>query len=286
MELQEINDFIVKKVPVPPLPKIENIMGGRMFPNLYLNCYICASKKKGKSVCLSSIILNSINKKTSVIFIVPTCNKDFTYQHIFDKLEKRDINYTVYQDMEENGVDIIDALIDGLLIDEPNPASGVTHGSKKKPQQENPPPLFNLFGDEEETEFRPEGEAQVREKVVKKKAPKYLIIIDDCSQSTRSPSIARLLKVHRHLKASVFISSQNETDIVPASWRQLDYLLIFGGYSSNLPKLENIHTNMDIPVPFDTFVDIYRDATKEPFNFLWVSKDGSFRKNFNKQYRL
>ena len=274
MELQEINDFIVKKVPVPPLPKIENIMGGRMFPNLYLNCYICASKKKGKSVCLSSIILNSINKKTSVIFIVPTCNKDFTYQHIFDKLDKRDINYTVYQDMEENGVDIIDALIDGLLIDEPE----VKHGESKKKQNPEPPPFFNLFGHEEE--------AQVREKVVKKKAAKYLIIIDDCSQSTRSPSIARLLKVHRHLKASVFISSQNETDIVPASWRQLDYLLIFGGYSSNLPKLENIHTNMDIPVPFDTFVDIYRDATKEPFNFLWVSKDGSFRKNFNKQYRL
>ena len=226
---------------------------------------------------VSSIILNSINKKTSVIFIVPTCNKDFTYQHIFDKLEKRDINYTVYQDMEENGVDIIDALIDGLLIDEPE----VTHGSNKKPQQENPPPFFNLFEDDEEAKSE-----EMREKVVKKKAPKYLIIIDDCSQSTRSPSIARLLKVHRHLKASVFISSQNETDIVPASWRQLDYLLIFGGYSSNLPKLENIHTNMDIPVPFDTFVDIYRDATKEPFNFLWVSKDGSFRKNFNKQYRL
>ena len=283
MELQEINDFIVKKVPVPPLPKIENIMGGRMFPNLYLNCYICASKKKGKSVCLSSIILNSINKKTSVIFIVPTCNKDFTYQHIFDKLEKRDINYTVYQDMEENGVDIIDALIDGLLIDEPEvTASGWNkHGESKKKQTVVPPPFFNLFGDEEEAKSE-----EMREKVVKKKAPKYLIIIDDCSQSTRSPSIARLLKVHRHLKASVFISSQNETDIVPASWRQLDYLLIFGGYSSNLPKLENIHTNMDIPVPFDTFVDIYRDATNEPFNFLWVSKDGSFRKNFNKQYRL
>ena len=106
------------------------------------------------------------------------------------------------------------------------------------------------------------------------------------SNATRDPSIARLLKVHRHLRSSVFISSQNCNDIQPAAWRQLDYLLIFGGFSTNLPKLEDIHKNMDLPIDFDKFVSIYRDATSEPYNFLWCDKNGTFRKNFNKEYVL
>jgi len=272
LETKEISDFVVKKVKVPELPSIENIAGGRLFPQLYLNCFLCASKKRGKSTVLSSIILNSINKKTNVIFFVPTSQKDFTYQHIFDKLDKRDINYTVYQDIMEDGVNILDKLIDGLLVAEPE----VKRKNKNKVE---PPPVYNLFEDENKEEEKVERKT-------KKKAPKYIIVIDDMSNATRDPSIARLLKVHRHLKASVYISSQNCNDIVPASWRQLDYLLIFGGFSTNIPKLEDIHKNMDLPIDFDKFVSIYRDATSEPYNFLWCDKNGTFRKNFNKEYVL
>jgi len=270
METTEINDFVVKKVKVPELPNIDEISGGRLFPQLYLNAFICARKKSGKTVCLSSIILNSINKKTSVIFFVPTHGKDFTYQHIFDRLDARKINYTIYSDIiDENGVNILNNMIDGLLQEDPE--------VKRKPKEkiEEPPPTLRLFNDEQE---------EKKERKPKKKAPKYLIIIDDCSQSTRDPSIARLLKVHRHLKASVFISSQNCNDIVPSAWRQLDYLLIFGGFSNNIDKLRDIYVNMDLPIEFEQFVQLYRDATSEKYNFLWCSKEGVFRKNFNRQY--
>ena len=272
METKEVNDFVVKKVKVPPLPSVENIVGGRMFPQLYHNAFICARKKSGKTVALSSIILNSINKKTSVIFFVPTSQKDYTYQHIFDKLDKREINYTVYQDIIEDGVNILDKLIDGLLVADPE----VKRKSKTKVE---PPPVYNLFEDENKLEEKVERQT-------KKKSVKFVIVIDDMSNGTRDPSIARLLKVHRHLKASVYISSQNCNDIVPAAWRQLDYLLIFGGFSTNLPKLEDIHKNIDLPIDFDKFVQIYRDATAEPYNFLWCDKNGTFRKNFNKEYVL
>jgi hypothetical protein len=279
METKEISDFVVKKVKVPELPSIENIAGGRMFPQLYLNCFISASKKRGKSTVLSSIILNSINKKTNVIFFVPTSQKDFTYQHIFDKLDKREINYTVYQDIIEDGVNILDKLIDGLLVADPEVKRKSKNTAGSGRSKVDPPPVYNLFEDENKLE-------EVKERATKKKAPKYIIVIDDMSNATRDPSIARLLKVHRHLKSSVFISSQNCNDIVPAAWRQLDYLLIFGGFSTNLPKLEDIHRNMDLPIDFDKFVQIYRDATSEPYNFLWCDKNGTFRKNFNKEYVL
>jgi len=272
LETKEISDFVVKKVKVPELPSIENIAGGRLFPRLYLNCFLCASKNRGKTTVLSSIILNSINKKTNVIFFVPTSQKDFTYQHIFDKLDKKEINYTVYQDIMEDGVNILDKLIDELLIAEPE----VKRKNKNKVE---PPPVYNLFEDENKLEEKVELQT-------KKKAPKYIIVIDDMSNASRDPSIARMLRIHRHLKASVFISSQHCNDLQPASWRQLDYLLIFGGFSTNISKLEDIHKNMDLSIDFDKFVSIYRDATSEPYNFLWCDKNGTFRKNFNKEYVL
>ena len=270
MKLNKINDFIVNKVHVPPLPSIENIAGGHLFPALYVNAFLIASKNQGKSTVLSSIILKSINKKTNVIFFVSTASKDSTYQYIFDKLDKRNINYTVYNEIEQDGTNIIDTLIDGLLVSDPVVIR------KKDKKVEEPPPIHNLF----------EKEKEKVERKPKKSAPKYIIVIDDMSNSTRDPCIARLLKIHRHLKASVFISSQNRNDITPPAFRQLDYSLIFRGLSSNIPKLEQIHTNLDLPIEFDNFLEIYRDATAQPYNFLWCSKSGKFRKNFNMEYEL
>ena len=269
MKLTKINDFEVNKIKVPPLPDIENIAGGKLFPQMYVNAFLIASKNSGKTTVLSSIILKSINKKTNIIFFVSTASKDATYQYIFDKLDKKKINYTVYNEIIQDGTNIIDTLIDGLLVVDPVVVR------KKDKKDTEPPPLYNLFEEvnEEPVERKP-----------KKEAPKYIIIIDDMSNSTRDPCIARLLKIHRHLKASVFISSQNINDITPPAFRQLDYALIFRGLGSNIPKLEQIHTNLDLPIEFDNFVEIYRDATEHPYNFLWCSKSGQFRKNFNMQY--
>ena len=272
MDLIEINDFVVKAVPVPPLPKVENIAGGKLFPSLYLNCFLCAPKFSGKTCCLSSIILKSLNKKTSIIFFVSTASKDATYQFIFDKLDDRDINYTVYDDIYQDGINVIDKLIDGLLVAEPE-----VKQHKTRPHEE--PPIFKLFEEED-------SKQEAVEVKLKKKAPKYIIVIDDMSQATRDPCIARLLKIHRHLKSSVFISSQNCNDLTPSAFRQLDYLLVFRGLSTNIEKLTQIHSNMDLPIELDKFIALYRNATLDKFNFLWCSKNGLFRKNFNKLYRI
>jgi hypothetical protein len=82
----------------------------------------------------------------------------------------------------------------------------------------------------------------------------------------------------------VICSSQSPQDLQPSAWRQLDYLLVFGGFSNNIDKLNQMYVNMDLPCEFEEFVALYRDATQERFNFLYCNKDGDFRKNFNKQY--
>jgi hypothetical protein len=104
------------------------------------------------------------------------------------------------------------------------------------------------------------------------------------SQSTRDPAVSRLSKINRHCRSVLLISSQNSTDIMPGTYRNLDYLLIFKGFRNNIRKLQDIHLNMDLSIDFPEFLQLYNDATEENFNFLWCSRDSEYRKNFNKRY--
>ena len=52
----------------------------------------------------------------------------------------------------------------------------------------------------------------------------------------------------------------------------------------NEDKLRNIYEILDLSVPFETFIDIYNFATKDPYNFLYVDvRNEQFRKNFNEE---
>ena len=68
------------------------------------------------------------------------------------------------------------------------------------------------------------------------------------------------------------MSSQRITDLTPASFNQLDYCLIFRGYSSNIDRLQAIYQDIDIPIPFEQFAEMYRIATAERYNFFYISK--------------
>ena len=80
----------------------------------------------------------------------------------------------------------------------------------------------------------------------KKKAiePNYLVILDDLGTECRHPSVTQLLKTNRHYHAKILVSSQQVTDLDPASRRQLDYMLLLGGIPRD--KLTLIYTIAEI----------------------------------------
>ena len=54
-----------------------------------------------------------------------------------------------------------------------------------------------------------------------------------------------------------------------------------------MDKLEEIYKNIDLAVPFEIFVAIYRLCTAEKFNFMWIDVVNSeFRKNFSHRIQL
>lgn len=98
----------------------------------------------------------------------------------------------------------------------------------------------------------------------------------------RSKEIAQLLKVHRHLKASVICSSQWLNDLQPMSILQLDYFICFKSFS--LAKLQSIHRSLDLGIEFDDFWKVYQYCVAEPYSFMYLNtRSEEIRRNFNQR---
>ena len=87
-------------------------------------------------------------------------------------------------------------------------------------------------------------------------------------------------KTNRHNKCKVLLSSQYLTDLQPQAIKQLDFVFMFKSF--NEEKLKSMYELLDISIPFDQFITIYKFSTAEPFNFLFVDvRRDLFRKNFD-----
>ncbi len=110
--------------------------------------------------------------------------------------------------------------------------------------------------------------------------PEYIFVFDDLSNELKDPVVSHLLKTNRHYKSKIIISSQYVQDVMPSSRKQIDYWLLFGGHSPD--KLEVIHRDADTRLTFEQFVRVYRDVTKENYQFLLLNTaDDEYQKNFD-----
>lgn len=115
-----------------------------------------------------------------------------------------------------------------------------------------------------------------------KLVPERLIIFDDLSDQLNDPQVARLLKANRHYKAMTFTSTQYVNDIPPTARSQFDYVIAFKGHTPG--KVETIRKMCDSNVDEDTFFNMYKEATSQPYSFLYANcRDNSFRVNFDEE---
>ena len=255
-----INNFEVEPVKIDETPK-ENILGYDMFPILYNNIFCIAKKKSGKSNVIYNILDKGADKRTNILFFVPTFHRDAVYLKMAEMLDKKGIHYQVFSDIIEDGVNVLDDIIKKLE----EPEEVVCNDMK---------PVKTMFGIHKPT----------RIKKPKKLSPKHIIVLDDCGNSLKNSSVTKLLKINRHLHARVIVSSQHQGDVWQQAFRQFDNLIIFRGLSQNLEKLEQIYRNADLSVSFEEFVSLYRFATINPFSFLYIdTRNNKYRVNFNKE---
>ena len=267
--IEKINNKVVKPV---KLNKTENkdIKGGDI-AGLYANIFICARKMSGKTSLINTLLKQFIVKDTEVIIFASTVEIDPTWKQIVKSLEKKGNNVITYPNIVDDGI---------------NQVAELTNYLQEGTDSDSEPEVETTHEYNEQV-----GGYQIVTKEMKKKkkpkliGPEYIIVFDDLSTQLRDPAIDYLLKRNRHMKMKTIISSQFFHDLSPSSRTQIDILIIFG--KMPITKLKYIHKEADLPVDLDVFLDIYVDATAEPYNFLMINtRTGEMRKNLNMAYQI
>jgi hypothetical protein len=265
-----LNNISVKPIVDCNPTDITKIKGYKLIPSNYWTLFICSKKKSGKTSLINEIVKKCTDKRTIMWIFCSTYKIDTSWIEIIKMLENRGNQVNLFDTIQEGRENVLDTILDGL--------SEETEAPTKK--EDLPPPekpTFEIFkgkGMKEKKEYKP-----------KKTAPKNLFIFDDISSQLKNPAVARLLKQHRHSGSSCIISSQYLHDIRPESTLQIDYFFAFRSFS--LEKLEYIHKVLDLSIEFEKFWNLYKHATEQPFNFLYMNvRTEEFRQNFNKKLEL
>lgn len=262
--LRKINH---EKVDVPVFAgagETRPVKGSNLFDELYCNVFLCAKKRSGKTSVIYTMLKRCCGRDTKVIAFVSTLHKDSSWTAIQKMLKDRHIYFEGYTSIfDDQGQDILATFMKGEEM------------PPEVEDKEAPKAKLNIFDNNDKDEPQ-------KEKKTKYVAPEYIIILDDLSNELHTPSVTALLKKNRHLKCRVVLSSQWINDLVPAARKQLDYVLLFKGQS--FQKLEEIFRDVDVSVPFDTFVKHYQIATQKNYYFLYIDVRGdTFRINFDTQ---
>jgi hypothetical protein len=280
IRVKKINSEVVKPVRFLDEEKDKRPVKGRdIFPEIYGNIFFCARKKSGKTCAIYHIIDKCSTRETKVIAFVSTLHRDPTWRAIRKMCEKRGIEFTGFTSIkdESSKEDILQNIVDALTT---QTGKGKDGESEEEEEEEAPPPIL-LMGD------RQVGGKAKKPKKPKEKAPKIIFVIDDLSGEISTPSVAHLLKMHRHIKCKVLLSSQYWNDITLQGRKQIDYVLLFRGLAQSTNKMEEIYKNCDLSIPFNLFLDLYKYCTKDPYNFMYIDTNSSlFRKNFTHQIEL
>jgi len=270
-----IQETVLNNISVKPLVNAnaideKKIKGSALFPTLHDVVYLCARRRSGKTSVLAEILKKTSDRKTVFWLFVPTSRVDESWKTIIALLESRGNTVNVFDSIMEGKTNLLDEIVADLSVgDEP-------------PKKEEPP---QIQGSGIKVMFEPkESEKKRYEYKPKKIAPAHIFVFDDISQELKNPALAALTKKSRHLKASVYISSQYLVDCAPMVLKQLSYFICFRSMTRS--QLEHIHKMLDLAIDLEKFYDLYDFATKEPFSFMYVDmKNQSFRKNFNKQLK-
>ena len=263
-----LNNITIKPLVNANVLDVSKVKGGKLFPECFNVTYLCARRKSGKTSVVAEILKKTSDKKTIFWIFCPTSRVDDSWKTLIEILESRGNEVNVFDSMMEGKTNLLEEIITDLSVGEEEPS--------KKNEEPKPPThakiLFEL----------PEAEKKKYEYKPKKLAPKHIFVFDDISQELKNPALVALTKKSRHLKASVYISSQYVNDCAPQVLKQLSYFICFRSMTRD--KLEHIHKMLDLSVDLEKFFDIYDYATKDPYNFLYTDmRHQKFRKNFSKE---
>lgn len=267
---KKINNCKVRTIPKEEEEDKRPIKGYEICCHLYGNVYLVAKKNSGKTTLIWNIINRCAGRDTVIIAFVSTIDNDANWRAIREKCEEKGLPFIGHNSLlDSDGNDQLDALIKGWQ-------NGAGEEEGPEVPVHNPLPCMPLH--ETKSESKPKRRTPYR-------APEYIIILDDLADELKKKSVSTLLKKNRHFKCKVIISSQWLNDIKPEALGQMSVVCMLQGFS--VEKLEEFHAKMRLSIPVEKFIQLYQNATKEKFGFLYIDVDhGKYRKKFDQEYEL
>lgn len=271
VKFQKINNVVVKPIKVLERKKELPTRGMDLIPKDFANIFVCAKKETGKSTVVFKMVREFAGPDTCVHVFCSTVFIDDLYMDMAEWLDRKGIPFYPSTSMkDDDGFD----LVHDILIQDKQWKDMNDKGTNNEDDNE-----INLL-DLDEKAPKPK-----RKRKSKYRELRRIFIFDDLSNEIRkSKSIKALLKQNRHYHYKTIFSSQWVNDLEPDCISQMDYTLLFKEHNED--KLEELYYKLNLSLSLEQFLKLYDAVTnnKKEFNFLYISRTGEYRRNFDNKY--
>lgn len=268
--------------------KETRVKGSDWFSREYPNIFLLGKKASGKSTVVQNILEHCSGKNTKFIFIVTTIDKDQTWKNIVNTYERKGNDVITYTDItDEEGNNVITDFIDSQKLEAAEEKEQAEQIGRAKQSRITSKPIQGGGRRYKITTKLVPVEPPKEPPKPKLIYPETILIMDDLGMQMRNKAVTQLLKTNRHYKTMVIMSSQSLSDLEPAARLQLDYILIFGKQPDE--KLQKIREELDLGIDQDKFINLYNNATAQPYQFLYVGRlpeKNIYRKGFTQEYNI
>jgi len=247
-----------------------------MFDTLYANIGVFASKNSGKTNNLYRMLEKTINKTSRIWCFSSSVYNCLVWAQIKELLKRKGCEVSYHADfIEDNGVNMLNALVASFI--------DIAKEEEEAGDVEDEPDKYEYI-DDRLIKVKTDKQKERAPRKPKYKAPENVIIVDDMSQSLKSPYVQALLKRNRHYKIRTIILTQDLKDASPSALMNLDYILLYPNISEE--RLLHIYHALGLSIPIAQFMNYYTISTAEPYCFLYINRknEKDYRKNFNMRF--
>lgn len=273
---KKINNVVVKPIKGCGSTFKLPVRGSDLYTLPYTNVAILAGKNSGKTTVIYNSLKKCARKGTNIMIFCPTIHQDKSYKAMAEMLESKGCNVMISEHFidGESGINYIDEFRKNYISPDAEPDTESEPDPKDK---------YSCLWDHEK---EPECSEAPKPYVDKYTTPETIIVLDDLANDLRHPSVVAFLIKNRHYKTKVFMACHTATNLLPASWENIDVALVFKNQSED--RIQELANKMGILLPQDRkgksyLHRIYDSAIVEPRDFMYIQRNPhfEFRRNFN-----
>ena len=113
ISLKHINKQYVEAIPISD-EDLKPIFGADIVEEVYINIFLCAPQKSGKTSAVFKILKECLGRKTVIVIFCSTACKDKNWIQIRKYFKNKDMDVRVFTSIYENSEDQLANLVDDL----------------------------------------------------------------------------------------------------------------------------------------------------------------------------